>query len=505
MSESDSNGFKRVSTGIPGLDDVLDGGLPAHRLYLIQGDPGAGKTTLAMQFLLEGVRQGEAGLYATLSETEEELRDIADSHGWRLDGLAVCDLHGTLRQRGDSQYTLFHPSEVELAETTRSLLGAVDRVQPARLVLDSLSEMRLLARDALRYRRQILSIKQHLAGRGCTVLLLDYQAETGRDLQLQSLAHGLVTLEHLAPEYGGQRRRLRVQKLRGVGFREGYHDFSIARGGLVVCPRLVAAGDGHGQELEEVGSGVPELDALLGGGIARGTSTMLLGPSGVGKTTIASQYVFAGAGRGERAAVYLFDEMPPVWLERCRGMGMDFAPLIGEGLVDLRYVGPAELSPGELASLVRGEVGRGARLVVIDSLNGYQAAMLADRHLGLHLRELLTFLAAHGVLTLLVMTQHGVIGSFVESPIELTYLADNVILMRYFEAFGEIRQAISAVKKRTGSHERSIRELRLGPHGPRVGRTLTEFQGVLSGQLTYLGGKEPLLAEQHRNAVAAHD
>jgi circadian clock protein KaiC len=504
MSDGDSNGFKRVSTGISGLDDVLDGGLPAHRMYLIQGDPGAGKTTLAMQFLLEGARRGEAGLYATLSETEDELRVVAASHGWGLDGITICDLQSTLRQRGDSQYTLFHPSEVELAETTRSLLGTVDRIQPARLVVDSLSEMRLLARDSLRYRRQILSFKQHLAGRGCTVLLLDYQAEGAADSQLQSLAHGLIILQHLAPEYGGQRRRLRVQKVRGVAFCDGYHDFSIARGGIVVYPRLVAAAHRQELDLEEVSSGLPELDSLLGGGVARGTSTMLMGPSGVGKSTIASQYVFAGAGRGERAAVYLFDEMPPVWLERCRAMGADIAPLAAKGLVELRRVDPAELSPGEFTALVRREVERGARIVVIDSLNGYQTAMLADRYLGLHLRELLSFLASHGVLTLLLMTQHGVIGSVVESPIDLTYLADNVILMRYFEAFGEVRQAISALKKRTGSHERSIRELRLGPQGPRVGRMLTEFQGVLTGELNYLGGKEPLLAEQLHSAAPGH-
>jgi circadian clock protein KaiC len=497
----DSKSFRRASTGIAGLDYALDGGLPVNRVYLVQGDPGAGKTTLAMQFLLEGARRGEAALYATLSETEEELRDIAVSHGWQLDGVDVCDLQSAqVEPRAGSEYTLFHPSEVELAETTRSLLDTVDRVRPARLVLDSLSEMRLLARDSLRYRRQILSFKQYLASRDCTVLLLDYGPDGAGDFQLQSLAHGLITLEHLAPGYGGQRRRLRIQKVRGVAFREGYHDFSIRRGGIVVYPRLVAADHPHEGQLENVTSGIGELDSLLGGGIARGTSTMVLGPSGVGKTTLASQYVASSARRGERSVVYLFDEMPSVWRERCEGLGMKLEPLISDRRIELRRVDPAELSPGEFAYSVRQEVEQGARMVVIDSLNGYQNAMLEERFLALHLRELLSFLNERGVLTLLIMTQHGLVGSIVESPIELSYLADNVILLRYFEAFGEVRQALSVLKKRTGAHERSIRELRLGPGGPRVGGVLSEFQGVLGGDLTYLGGKAPLLEE--RSAAA---
>ncbi|HYL05206.1 MAG TPA: ATPase domain-containing protein, partial [Thermoanaerobaculia bacterium] len=393
MSKGDSKGFKRASTGVPGLDYVLDGGLPAGRIYLVQGDPGVGKTTMAMQFLLEGARRGEAGVFATLSETEEELREIASSHGWQLDGISICDLQSAREEpSGGTEYTLFHPSEVELAETTRSLLAAVDRVRPARLVVDSLSEMRLLARDSLRYRRQILSLKQYLSDRDCTVLLLDYAPEGATDFQLQSLAHGLIVLEHLVPAYGGQRRRLRVQKVRGVAFREGYHDFSIARGGLVVFPRLVAADDRQPAELEVVQSGIPELDSLLGGGIARGTSTMLLGPSGVGKTTLASQYVATRARHGERGLVYLFDEMPSVWLERCEGLGMDVQPLVANRQIELRRVDPAELSPGELAHSVRQEVDQGARVLVIDSLNGYQNSMPEEHFLGLHLRELLSFL-----------------------------------------------------------------------------------------------------------------
>jgi circadian clock protein KaiC len=494
MGGGDSNGMKRAATGIPGLDLVLDGGLPAGRLYFVQGDPGAGKTTLGLQFLLEGARRGEAGIFATLSESEADLRDIAGSHGWQLDGVIVCELQSPQQEVRDGPgYTLFHPAEVELGETARALLDAVERVRPSRVVIDSLSEMRLLARDPLRYRRQILSFKQHLGANGCTVLLLNYLSDA--DVQLQSLAHGLITLEHLAQAYGGERRRLRIEKLRGVAFREGHHDFSIRRGGIVVYPRLVAAEHPRDGRLEAVGSGIAELDALLGGGIARGTSTMLMGPSGVGKTTIASQYAVTAAGRGERAVIYLFDELPSVWTKRCEGLGMEVQPLISRGLIELRRVDPAELSPGELAHAVHQEVEQGARMVIIDSLNGYQNAMPEERFLGLHLRELLSYLDERGVLTLMMMTEHGVVGTIVESSVQLTYLADNVLMLRYFEAFGEVRQAISVVKKRTGSHERTIRELRLGPHGPEIGRALTDFQGVLGGDLTYVGGREPLLGQ----------
>jgi circadian clock protein KaiC len=498
--ESDEHGkggrkiFARARTGIAGLDYVLDGGLPVNRLYLVQGDPGAGKTTLAMQFLLEGVRRGEPAVYATLSETEDELRDIASSHGWDLTGLTICDLQRTQTTLdNESQYTLFHPSEVELSETTRALLEMVDQVKPTRLVVDSLSEMRLLARDSLRYRRQILSFKQYFTGRNCTLMLLDYATEGTGDCQLQSLTHGLIHLEHLTPAYGGQRRRLRIQKVRGVAFREGYHDFAIRHGGVVVYPRLVAADHRSDGRLATVSSGLPALDTLLGGGVDRGTSTMLLGPSGVGKTTLAAQYMFAAAQRGERSVAYLFDELSSVWAQRAKGLGMDIDPFLEDGTIRLRRVDPAEVSPGEFAHWVGQETEAGTRLVVIDSLNGYQNAMLEDRFLGLHLRELLSYLNEHGVMTLMVMTQHGLVGSIVESPIELSYLADNVILLRYFEAFGEVRQAISAVKKRTGGHERSIREFRLDTGGLRVGKTLANFQGVLSGNLTYLGELAPLM------------
>ena len=488
----DANCMVRAPTGIAGLDYVLDGGLPAGRLYLVQGDPGAGKTTLGMQFLVEGARLGEAGIFASLSETEAELRDIAASHGWELDGIAICDLQAGQRlPRDAAQDTLFHPAEVELGETTRALLDAIDQIRPARLVLDSLSQIRLLSRDALRYRRQILSIKEHLRAYDCTLLLLNYAPDA--DLPLQSLAQGLITLEQLAPAYGGQRRRLRIEKLRGAGFREGHHDFSILHGGIVVYPRLVAADHQHAGSLETVGSGIGELDDLLGGGIARGTSTMLMGPSGVGKTTIAAQFAVTAAGRGERVVIYLFDELPRVWTKRCQGLGMDVESLVSRRLIDLHRVDPAQLSPGELANAIQQQVEQGARMVVLDSLNGYQNAMPEEHYLSMHLRELLAYLDDRGVLTLLIMTEHGLVGTLVESSVQLTYLADNVLLLRYFEAFGEVRQAISAVKKRTGSHERSIRELRLSAGGIAIGRVLTEFQGVLGGDLTYVGNMDPLL------------
>ena len=435
-------------------------------------------------------------MYVTLSETEEELRDVARAHGWSLDGITICDLQTAEESlKADSQYTLFHPSEVELSETTRTVLETVEKVRPARVVFDSLSEMRLLARDSLRYRRQILALKHFFTGRRCTVLLLDYGSGSAGDFQLQSLTHGVVGFEQTAPGYGGQRRRLRVQKMRGIKFIDGYHDYLIRTGGMQVFPRLVAADHPQEAKPEAIASGVAELDALLGGGIERGTSTMLLGPSGVGKSTVTAQYV-AGAGRrGERSVVYTFDESPLTWVGRAERLGMGMEALRAAGLVTVRQVDPAELTPGELAEDVRKNVESGCRVVVLDSLNGYRNAMPEENFLTLHLHEMLSYLNQHGVLTLLVMAQYGILGDLA-SPVDLSYLADTVILLRYFEAHGQVRQAISTVKKRTGSHERSIRELRIGRDGVRVGRELREFQGVLSGQLGYTGGTQPLLEER---------
>lgn len=501
MTTTNLDVFPRASTGIEGLDYILGGGFPRNRMYLVKGDPGAGKTTLAMQFLLEGVRAGEPGVYATLSETEEELRDVARSHGWPLDGITICDLQASEESlKADSQYTLFHPSEVELSDTTRTVLDVVERVEPLRVVFDSLSEMRLLARDSLRYRRQILALKHYFTGRQCTVLLLDYGTQSG-EFQLESLAHGVMELEQLPPGYGGQRRRLRVHKVRGIPFRGGFHDYMIHTGGVVVYPRLVASAHPGEFSRSLVSSGLDGLDTLLGGGADRGSSLMLLGPSGVGKSTISAQYAAAAARRGERAVAYTFDESTESWIGRADALGMGLSPHIESGLVSVRQVNPAELTPGELAGQLRTEVEQGVRLVVLDSLNGYLSAMPEERHLTLHAHELLAYLAQHGVLTILVMAQYGLLGEDLSAPVELSYLADTVVLMRFFEAFGEVRQAISTVKRRGGNHERSIRELRIDRDGLRVGRELREFQGVLSGRLAYTGEAGPLLGADGRASL----
>jgi circadian clock protein KaiC len=493
MKEKNFQGFDRADTGIAGLDYILGGGFPRNRMYLVEGDPGSGKTTLALQFLLAGARQGEPGVYATLSETDEELRDVARSHGWSLDGITICDLQTSEESlKAESQYTLFHPAEVELSETTRTVLEAVENVRPARVVFDSLSEMRLLARDSLRYRRQILALKHYFTGRSCTVLLLDYGLHPG-EFQLQSLTHGVLTMERESPGYGGERRRLKVQKIRGIPYREGFHDYVIRTGGVQVFPRLVAAQHHQTFVRDTVASGLKEVDTLLGGGLERGSSTMFLGPSGVGKSTLASQYVSAAAERGEKTCVYSFEESPESWMDRAQRLGLKLRDHQAAGMVMIRQVDPAELSPGELADDVRRHVENGVRLIVIDSLNGYLNAMAEEKHLILHLHELLAYLGQQGVTTLMVMAQYGILGQGVSSPVDLSYLADTVVLLRYFEAFGQVRQAISMVKKRTGPHEHSVRELRISNHGLRVGRELREFHGVLSGQLSYLGEAQPLL------------
>jgi circadian clock protein KaiC len=476
-----NSGASRVSMGIAGLDHILGGGLTPQRLYLIEGDPGSGKTTLALQYLLEGARLGERGLYVTLSETAEELRGIACSHGWSLDQLGICELIPSEDSlRPDTQPRMFHPSEVELSETTQTVLAEVERQRPTRVVFDSLSEMRLLAQHPLRYRRQILGMKQFFAGRQCTVLLLDDRTSDASDLQLQSLAHGVITLEHWAPEYGAERRRLRVVKVRGMQYRGGYHDFRIRRGGLVVFPRLVAAE--HQQPLAhgQMPSGVPALDTMLGGGLDRGTSTLIAGPAGSGKSVIATRYAVAAAARGEHAALFNFDESLGTLLARSAALGMDLQQYLQRGLIRVQQIDPAEMSPGEFAQVVRAAVEEGARMVVIDSLNGYLNAMPEERFLTIQLHELLTYLAQQGVVTLLVVAQHGLLGN-VETPVDATYLADTVLLLRYFESPGRLRRAVSVLKKRGSAHEETLRELRLGPEGLIFGPPLNEFHGILTG------------------------
>lgn len=471
-----------ASTGIAGLDDILRGGLPRNRIYLVHGAPGSGKTTLGLQFLLEGRRLGEPCLYVTLSETEEELRAVALSHGWHLDGVALHQLSSLEEMlEARTQNTLFHPAEVELNETIQRVLTLVDKVRPTRVVFDSLSEMRLLAGESLRYRRQILALKQQFAGRKATVMFLDDGSADASDQQLESLAHGVISLDRVSPDYGSIRRRIEVVKLRGVDARGGRHDYNIARGGLEVYPRLIASEHHADFKREQVSSGVATFDALVGGGIDRGTSTLLLGPAGSGKSGIASQYVYSALLRGERAAMFNFDENQGTFLARARGIGTPFEEAIARGQLTVRQVDPAELSPGEFTALVRAAVEQQqARVIVIDSLNGYLMAMPDDRYLLIQMHELLSYLGQLGVTTLLVVAQHGLLGSM-HAPVDITYLSDNVVLFRFFEANGQVRKAISVLKKRTGRHEDSIRELRTTARGIEVGPPLSEFRGILSG------------------------
>lgn len=473
---------KRIATGITGLDDILSGGLPAEHLYLIEGDPGTGKTTLALQFLMEGLDAGESCLYITLSESKTELLLAARSHGWNIDNLKIFELLPDERSlRPEGQYTVFHPSEVELADTTKAVLEQVEKLKPKRVVIDSLSELRMLAQDPLRYRRQILAFKQFFAGSGCTVLLLDDRTSTDRDLQLQSIAHGVLSMHNLAREYGIKRRRMEVIKLRGSSFREGFHDYSIRRGGLEIYPRLIAAEHHSGFKHEKLLSGVAEIDALWGGGVDRGTSTLIMGPAGCGKSTIAAGYAIAAAERGEHATIYLFDEGMEIMLARLAGLGMGADEQIKTGRLALEQIDPAELSPGEFVARIRQRAKDGkSRIIIIDSLNGFLNAMPGEQFLAIQLHELLTYLNQLGIATFMVLAQHGLIGAEMQSVVDVSYLADSVLLLRYFEADGEVKQALSVLKKRSGGHERSIRELKLHD-GIKVGRPLLEFRGVLSG------------------------
>lgn len=473
---------RTLSTGIPGLDIVLSGGLTSDRLYLVEGVPGAGKTTLAMQFLLEGVRQGEKVLYITLSETEDELREIADSHGWSLEGVQVFELLANRQQAdGDAPYTMFHPSEIELVETTERILRLVQDIRPQRLVFDSLAELRLMSGSALRYRRHVLSFKQSLAGQHCTTLLLDHAGGSDTGLTVHTIVHGVINLSATAADFGGDRHRVRVAKYRGRRIAGGYHDYRIDTGGLNVFPRLIAADHRSDSPQETVHTGSPALDALLGGGLDRGTSTLLVGAAGTGKSSLATQIVVAAAERGEHAAMFAFDESLQSLLVRSKSMGASLAPHIQAGRVRVQAVDPAEFSSGEFTQLVRGAVEeQGARVVVIDSLNGYLNAMPEEHYMLLQLHELLAYLGSRGVVTILVSAQLGLIGNMTSS-VDVSYLADSVVLLRYFEAEGEIRQVISVLKKRTGDHERTIRPLRVTNQGLSIGEPLRGLRGVLTG------------------------
>jgi circadian clock protein KaiC len=485
-----------VATGIAGLDNILVGGFTPNRIYLVEGDPGAGKTTLSLQYLLEGRARGEKGMYVSLSETKEELEGVAHSHGWNLDGIHCYELLPSDENlTPDGQSRLFHPSEVELSDTTRSILAEVERHQPARIVFDSLSEMRLLAQHPLRYRRQVLALKQFFIGRQCTVLLLDDRTAADNDLQLHSLAHGVISLEHVAQEYGAGRRRVRVLKMRGRPFRGGFHDFLIRTGGLEVFPRLVAAEHHRPFDAEPATSGVPALDKMTGGGLHRGTSALLMGPAGCGKSTIATQYAVAAAERGERSVLFTFDESVATLIMRSEGLGIPLKKHLDAKRIRIQQVDPGELCPGEFIYAVRSAVERdAARMVVIDSMNGYLNAMPEERYLTIQLHEVLTYLGQQGVVTLMVVAQKGLLGSGMQTPVDASYLADTVIALRYFEAAGQLRRAISVVKKRSGAHEDTLRELTLRRGGVTLGDPLTEFHGVMSGI--------PMMAKEDGTALA---
>jgi circadian clock protein KaiC len=484
----------RVSTGTAGLDEILKGGMTSQRLYLVEGTPGSGKTTLALKFLMDGREAGEKGLYITLSETVDELTAVAHSHDWTLDGIELFEMVAEDEFEAAHEQSILHPSEVELSETIRGIFELVEQSDPARVVLDSLSELRLLAQNPLRYRRQILALKHFFARRNCTVLMLDDRTAEPSDLQLHSIAHGVISLEHLANDFGSERRRLRVVKMRGLKYHGGYHDFSIEKGGLCVYPRLIAANHHRAFSTAPVTTGLPALDALLGDGLFPGTNTLLAGPAGVGKTTTVVRCMIAALQRGQKAVYFLFDERLATLRIRSKSLGMDLQPFIDNGLLEIRQIDPAELSPGEFASDVRRAVEQnGVSIVVIDSLNAYMHAMPSDNFLVLQMHELLSYLAQQGVVSLMTLGQHGITGEL-KSDVDISYLADTVMVLRFFEAAGEVRKSIAVIKTRTSDHERSIREFRIDRRGISIGEPLRNFSGLLSGTPVYLDKNDMLLS-----------
>ena len=493
MSTSKELFSEKAATGIEGLDDILSGGLSRSHLFLLEGEPGTGKTTVALHFLQAGAKNGERSLYITLSETERELRQGAKSHGWDLDdNIHIFELTPPESLlNADHQQSLLYSSDLELGEATRQIFEVVERVKPTRVVIDSLSEIRLLAQSSLRYRRQILAIKHYFVRYDATVLLLDDLTTESLDKTVHSVAHGVIRLEELTPNYGAERRRVRVVKYRG-----GFHDFTIMGDGIHVFPRLVAAEHRGGYVRQTLSSGIAELDALMGGGVETGSSSLILGPAGTGKSLISMIFAAAAVARGEKAALFIFDEELGLLFERMGNMGIDLVALQATGNLLIEQVDAAELSPGEFSHRVRRCVDEGGiKTVVIDSINGYQAAMPEENALILHMHELLLYLNRRGAATFMTVAQHGLVGDM-QAPVDITYLADTVILLRYFEALGKVRRAISIIKKRTGAHESTIREYRIGNRGMTVGEPLDNFQGVLRGIPTYMGAGSPLLKDE---------
>jgi circadian clock protein KaiC len=481
-------------TGIPGLDEILKGGFPENRLHLLLGNPGVGKTTIALQYLLEGTRNGETGLYIALSETRDEILSVARSHRWPIEKISIFELSALEQQLAqEERNTVFHPAEIELNKTTQLLLQRIEEVKPKRLVLDSLSELRLLSDSPLRYRRQMLSFKQYFSGKQMTVLLLDDHSADGGDLHVQSIAHGVITIEQVVSDYGSEKRRVRINKMRGLNFVGGYHDALIVEGGMKVFPRFVASEHKRKGDRSTLKSGLPELDALVGGGLDRGTSCLLLGPAGSGKSTIALQFAVAAARRGEKVFMCLFEENLDTMMARAASVGLPLDDLIGSGQIAVMEIDPAELAPGEFAHCVMDHVtAKEARIVVIDSLNGYMHAMPDAGFLNIQLHELLSLLNRHGILSIMTVAQHGLVGQM-QTPVDLTYLADTVVLLRYFEQGGRIKKAVSVIKKRIGQHEDTIRELRIDGTGLRVGAPLEQFHGVLTGTPVFRGTSEQML------------